>query len=293
MEGLSWESLSVDYASYHTTKGNRVCHLIGIPLIILALVRWTQVGPLSPVPLLALVLPVYLYWGVRLALGMAALVGALSWLAVFLNPSAALGAFILGWGFQALGHAVFEKKSAAFQKNLVHLLVGPAWIIQKAGLAPMSVVFGAPVLFFAVVASTQFPRDVRSFLAGADKVELLSLDPYSEDGRKLPAESSFHGWRILGRTVLAESEVRRLRWAMWWGAGTSLGPAMCFNPRHGIRAESGGQALGVVVCFECSQLVIWRDGSQEGKGDWRLTGSFPERTFNALLTRHGVSLPEH
>lgn len=131
MARYSWEALSADYASYHTTRGNRACHAVGIPLIILALVRWTQVGPLAPMPLVAFILPVYLFWDLRLALGMAALVAGLSGVALFLTPAAALAAFVLGWAFQAAGHAVFEKKRAAFQKNLVHLLVGPAWIIQK------------------------------------------------------------------------------------------------------------------------------------------------------------------
>lgn len=131
MTGLSWDVLSADYASYHTTRGNRLCHAFGIPLIILALVRWTQVAPLAPAPLAALILPVYLFWDLRLALAMAALVAVLSGLALFLTNGAALAAFLLGWGFQAVGHAVFEKRRAAFQKNLVHLLVGPAWILQE------------------------------------------------------------------------------------------------------------------------------------------------------------------
>lgn len=129
--GLSWDALSADYAAYHATRGNRLCHAVGIPLIILALVRWTQVAPLAPAPLVALILPVYLFWDLRLALGMAVVVAGLSGLALFLTNVAAFAAFVLGWAFQAVGHAVFEKKRAAFSKNLVHLLVGPAWILQE------------------------------------------------------------------------------------------------------------------------------------------------------------------
>ncbi len=33
--------------------------------------------------------------------------------------------FVLGWIFQFVGHAVYEKKQPAFTRNLVHLLVGP------------------------------------------------------------------------------------------------------------------------------------------------------------------------
>ena len=40
-------------------------------------------------------------------------------------------AFVLGWIFQAIGHGVYEKSSPAFFRNLVHLLVGPAYLVNK------------------------------------------------------------------------------------------------------------------------------------------------------------------
>jgi len=39
-----------------------------------------------------------------------------------------LGAFVVGWIFQGIGHARYEKKSPAFFKNLLHLLVGPIFL---------------------------------------------------------------------------------------------------------------------------------------------------------------------
>ena len=41
-------------------------------------------------------------------------------------------AFVAGWIFQGIGHAVYEKKSPAFFRNLVHLLVGPAYLVNEA-----------------------------------------------------------------------------------------------------------------------------------------------------------------
>jgi uncharacterized membrane protein YGL010W len=38
--------------------------------------------------------------------------------------------FILGWIFQFVGHAVYEKRQPAFLKNALHLLVGPLWILN-------------------------------------------------------------------------------------------------------------------------------------------------------------------
>jgi uncharacterized membrane protein YGL010W len=40
-------------------------------------------------------------------------------------------AFAVGWVFQAIGHAAYEKKSPAFFRSLVHLLVGPAFLVNE------------------------------------------------------------------------------------------------------------------------------------------------------------------
>jgi uncharacterized membrane protein YGL010W len=37
----------------------------------------------------------------------------------------------IGWGFQAAGHVRFEKNSPAFFRNLVHLLVGPLFLMHE------------------------------------------------------------------------------------------------------------------------------------------------------------------
>jgi uncharacterized membrane protein YGL010W len=39
-----------------------------------------------------------------------------------------LAAFIVGWVFQGIGHAVYEKKSPAFFRNLLHLMIGPVFL---------------------------------------------------------------------------------------------------------------------------------------------------------------------
>ena len=45
-----------------------------------------------------------------------------------------VGAFLFfgGWVLQFVGHSVFEKRSPAFTRNLLHLLVGPAWLVERA-----------------------------------------------------------------------------------------------------------------------------------------------------------------
>jgi len=130
-----------DYAAFHGTAGNKACHYVGIPLIVLAILA-----------LLARV-PLFAAGGFTVTLAEVALVGVTAYyltldaiLAVIMlaasvgllmlgRPlpvwvSAAL--FVLGWIFQFIGHYVYEKRSPAFYRNLAHLLVGPLWIVAKA-----------------------------------------------------------------------------------------------------------------------------------------------------------------
>ena len=125
-----WRALAADYGSYHKSQGNRLTHMVGIPLIVLAVVRWTQIG--SPLPWAAAVLPLYLVWAPGLALAMAAMLAAMAWLAPQMSAAAIWTCFVLGWILQLVGHKLYEGRSPAFMKNLLHLLVGPLWILGEA-----------------------------------------------------------------------------------------------------------------------------------------------------------------
>jgi len=136
------DALFQEYAAYHSTRGNLVCHAFGIPLIIFGLfavllkVRLPLQMPWGP-PTLAEVLIVlatvyYLTLEVRLAVVMG-VVGLLFDLLARGVDSIWVGvaAFGIGWVFQGVGHSVYEKKALAFFRNLVHLLVGPAFMVNK------------------------------------------------------------------------------------------------------------------------------------------------------------------
>ncbi|MBI4425311.1 MAG: DUF962 domain-containing protein [Elusimicrobia bacterium] len=129
---LDWPALASDYARYHRSRGNQLCHLLGIPLIVFAVVAWTQWPAGNRVPLVAVVLPLYFLWDVRLGLQSAAVLAAMAALAPLASPGGVFGAFAIGWLFQLAGHTFFEGQSPAFTRNLVHLLVGPAWLLRKA-----------------------------------------------------------------------------------------------------------------------------------------------------------------
>ena len=130
------DNLLADYASYHQTKGNKTCHFIGIPLIIYGILSMLQVASLGPVTaaeILVIVSALYYFiLDIRLAAVML-LVSALLDLAAnaVADARTGLAAFVAGWIFQAIGHAVYEKNRPAFFRNLVHLMVGPIFLLNE------------------------------------------------------------------------------------------------------------------------------------------------------------------
>jgi uncharacterized membrane protein YGL010W len=130
-----------DYAAFHATRGNQACHYVGVPLIVftlIALLAHVAVADLGGFTLTAaeIILAGVTVWYLTLDVSLALLMLAAS--AVFavagraLPVLVALALFVVGWILQYLGHYVYEKKSPAFYRNLVHLLVGPLWILAKA-----------------------------------------------------------------------------------------------------------------------------------------------------------------
>lgn len=131
-------ALFADYAEHHRTAGNQWCHMLGIPLIAFGLLGLlaVEIFRVGVVPVeLALVLilalaPVYMRLDTRLgaALTVAYLVLYLAARTLTWNVNLAL--FIAGWVFQFIGHGLYERRSPAFFTNLVHLVVGPLWVVN-------------------------------------------------------------------------------------------------------------------------------------------------------------------
>lgn len=130
------DDLLSDYGAHHRTRGNLVCHAFGVTLIvfgILSLLAELRVGPLTAAEIVIAVVVLY-YATLDLPLA-GAMLGAF----ILLDLAAravgdwriGLAAFAVGWVFQAVGHAVYEKNRPAFFKNLQHLLVGPLFLVNE------------------------------------------------------------------------------------------------------------------------------------------------------------------
>jgi uncharacterized membrane protein YGL010W len=133
------EALFADYASYHRTRGNKVFHRMGIPLIVLSLIGMLTHVTLFDVAtirvdLAIIVIAVSCAWYFvvewRLAIAMMAVNIAFYFISAAIPFAINVALFVLGWIFQFIGHSVYEHKQPAFTRNFVHLLIGPLWILN-------------------------------------------------------------------------------------------------------------------------------------------------------------------
>ena len=133
------EALFDDYGSHHTTAGNKLFHRLGIPMIMLTLIGMltrvvlveTSGFRLDAAMILIALSTIYyltLEWRLALAMLVVSVLFYFAGAALPMSVNAAL--FILGWIFQFIGHSVYEKRQPAFMRNMVHLLVGPLWILN-------------------------------------------------------------------------------------------------------------------------------------------------------------------
>jgi hypothetical protein len=62
--------------------------------------------------------------------------------------------------------------------------------------------------------------------------------------------------------------------------------ALCFRPRHGIRAIAETNTIDLLICFECSSIMEFKNG-EEGSSP---LNPEPKDLFNRTLSEAGVPL---
>lgn len=135
------------YADYHRDRRNILTHLVGIPMIVLAVAILLSrpsvtVGPLALSPALAAALAAgvwYLRLDRRLGLVMAAVLATVvaAGQVIAALPTAAwagwgVGLFVVGWIIQFVGHA-YEGRKPAFVDDVMGLIVGPLFVAAEVG----------------------------------------------------------------------------------------------------------------------------------------------------------------
>jgi len=135
------------YGAYHRDPRNIATHIIGVPMIMLAVVillsrPMTEMGPTVASPaLLAALAAIFFYsrldfvFGIVMAVLIAVMLAVGQWLAVQTTAVwlvSGVGLFVVGWIIQFIGHW-FEGRKPAFVDDLVGLLVGPLFVVAEIG----------------------------------------------------------------------------------------------------------------------------------------------------------------
>jgi uncharacterized membrane protein YGL010W len=134
-----------NYADYHRSERNITTHLIGVPMIVLALMvllsrpTWV-VNDLALSPAVFIVVVLLLYY-LRLHIVMGLIMAALLVSGLFLSAwvatlddaiwlASGVGGFLLGWVIQFVGH-YFEGRKPAFFDDVMGLAIGPLFVVAE------------------------------------------------------------------------------------------------------------------------------------------------------------------
>jgi uncharacterized membrane protein YGL010W len=139
------------YADAHRDRVNSVMHMIGNPILFVAVVLPLSLLPISVLgveistaPLLTI--PALIVWtALDIAIGLAIVVTSIpllfaasviaSHVSILWLCVTAVGLFVLGWALQILGHQLFEGKRPTLLDNPVQTLIGPMYIFAKLFVA--------------------------------------------------------------------------------------------------------------------------------------------------------------
>jgi TPR repeat protein len=154
------------------------------------------------------------------------------------------------------------------------LLVAIFAIITGCGVAP---------------AHPTLAEEVLKALNSPSTITLYSLQPWG--GPDLP-EWDFHGHHQNGHVALNQEKARQAIAAL--NDAISKGAAgvqsLCIiNPRHALRVISSGNTYDILICYECGQLELYKNGqSLPFSGS---IGSKPD-VLNRLLKQAGIPLAD-
>lgn len=138
----------------------------------------------------------------------------------------------------------------------------------------------------------KLPDEAAEALQSGVKFILFSLDPpmtRKEANEELKPEQKHHGFKILGSTELVTPETKGSAISTLTDAvkNSGGGSAMCFSPRHSLRAiTSKGVIYDFVTCFHCDK--IWIFSGEKRIGEATITGS--QKPLDDILTAAKIPL---
>lgn len=169
------------------------------------------------------------------------------------------------------------------------------WSLRHVVLG--SALAGALFLVWFTDGYRQVPKHARSVLAGADTWTLYALDPHrsyqlKEERRNEPVPPLFHEFEILDQANISDPKAKKaLIKGLAWSIESNLGAAaLCFNPRHGISAETASGRADLVICFQCMRMHIY-DESGSDVGSTGLGKRIPKE-FERVFAEAGLKIAD-
>jgi hypothetical protein len=133
-----------------------------------------------------------------------------------------------------------------------------------------------------------FPKNTRDIFEHSDKLILLSLEGHKRYGTHLLSMPNFHDFAILGQTEIKDKSAQQRIRAIYDDGIIDKGfSAVCFNPRHGLRAVKNGQVLDIVICFQCAQQEMYLNNKNVAGSHF---GSTHQPELDAILSNANVTL---
>jgi uncharacterized membrane protein YGL010W len=140
-----------DYAAYHRDGWNGLTHIVGNPIIFLAVILPFSLLPMTIFGVqtnagVVLLIPALVLWMTfDFTIGLAIVVSAipLLWLSAFIVSHVSVAwvwtvagiLFVVGWALQVIGHRLFERNNPALLDNPIHMLMSPMYIFAKLYIA--------------------------------------------------------------------------------------------------------------------------------------------------------------
>lgn len=127
-----------------------------------------------------------------------------------------------------------------------------------------------------------FPKGSYEAFLKSEKLTLFALNPE----KAAEGAENLQGWAIVGKVPVPELRYQNELKAAFIREMARAKAAACFNPRHGLRAETDdGKTIDLIICFECNSFQV-HYGSERANG--AINKTYLEDPFNQILKISGI-----
>ncbi|MBW8865090.1 MAG: hypothetical protein JF609_09265 [Verrucomicrobia bacterium] len=142
---------------------------------------------------------------------------------------------------------------------------------MRAKIFLVFLIFGVALIAWQLSSgnkSSPLPDGLQERFVGSSSFEALSLNPVliSESGEEATNADVVLGYRVLGTVKIDDRNMRR---ELVSAVGKDIAdanhpPSSCIlQPRHGIRCGDGSNAVVMLICYHCGEVLLDENGKSE------------------------------